>query len=756
MKRRIILFAMGLIVLATVSHSLGETGQDLQGIVSLNGSWQIAQGKNTEIPAENAFDRKIPVPGLVDLAEPAFTDLNSLIGYGQAYKEADHSRSYWAKPKVEQGVSFYYRRTFSIDSEVPALAQLKIHKVKYGCSVYLNGVHVGDGKRSFTPLHFNVTKALRGKKQDNELIIRVGGDLRDKSIAGYPDGFDKEKERYYPGIYDDVELLLRPAFSLDWIQVAPQPDVQGIVIKTQCRFISNWRAMKQANFGFVVRDPDTGNIVAKSYRKLSRARGRTGIGAYHNAQHSHFLSLPTAELWSPEHPKLYVLEVTLYERNKKTGIEAPVHSIHTRFGMRSFRINPVTGRAVLNGKERYLRGTNICMYRFFEDPKRKALPWDEKWVRGLFQRIKDLNMDSLRFTIGFPPDFWYDIADEMGIMIQDEYPFWDVTGILSDISEDTIVECFTAWMIQRWNHPSVVAWDAQNETNAQGRLLPVVDRVRGLDLCNRPWNGGYDNIYRYGDFHEAHDYHYLWAAFAPKERWPKTKEELPKMGDYAAKAKRWNYSIKKPVPTISNEYCSLWLNRDGSAAKLSEYFWPVFLGKSNSTEKRREWAARFLAQQTEILRHSRARLGIHHFVMLTFSDPGKSWTGDNFINLTGPDGPVLEPNVLTYFKDSFAPVGIMIDLWDQPTLAPGSTLKVPVSLINDLAGKWQGSLRLELRKGTKIVSEQDVKLELASLGKLIHDFELIIPKKTGSYELVAGIEMEGKKVNSYRVIHVEK
>jgi len=210
------------------------------------------------------------------------------------------------------------------------------------------------------------------------------------------------------------------------------------------------------------------------------------------------------------------------------------------------------------------------------------------------------------------------------------------------------------------------------------------------------------------------------------------------------------------VPLISNEYCSLWLNRDGSAARLSEYFWPLFLGSNNTTENRRKWAARYLAQMTEILRHSRARLGVHHFVFLTFSDSSRAWTGDNFISLVGPDGPVFEPNVLKYVPDSFAPVSVMIKLWDQPTFAPNSTIEVPVSMINDLHEKWSGEVTLEIRSNDKTISKQNINVELASLGKSIVKFNLKLPIQEGSYELIASIKLKNKQVLTHRTLHIKQ
>ena len=35
-----------------------------------------------------------------------------------------------------------------------------------------------------------------------------------------------------------------------------------------------------------------------------------------------------------------------------------------------------------------------------------------------------MHWNALRYCIGFPPEMWYRIADEEGILIQDEFPIW--------------------------------------------------------------------------------------------------------------------------------------------------------------------------------------------------------------------------------------------------------------------------------------------------------------------------------------------
>src|SRR5262249_43245597 len=70
-----------------------------------------------------------------------------------------------------------------------------------------------------------------------------------------------------------------------------------------------------------------------------------------------------AQLWSPESPNLYTLE-------SETGGD----TLSTRFGMREFRFDTATKRAYLNGHIYFLRGSNITLHRFFEDPLSGTLP----------------------------------------------------------------------------------------------------------------------------------------------------------------------------------------------------------------------------------------------------------------------------------------------------------------------------------------------------------------------------------------------
>ena len=153
-------------------------------VIDLNGTWQVAEGAMDSMPQQ--FEHTVPVPGLIDMAKPAFAEVG---------KKSDKRQAFW------------YRRTFTVEGSIPAVAMLKIHKARYGTKVWLNGQVVGEHLPCFTPALLDVKQALRGSGQENDLIVRVGAD-RESRPTDVPSGWDFEKYLYIPGIYDSVELIL--------------------------------------------------------------------------------------------------------------------------------------------------------------------------------------------------------------------------------------------------------------------------------------------------------------------------------------------------------------------------------------------------------------------------------------------------------------------------------------------------------------------------------------------------------------------
>ena len=345
------------------------------------------------------FDRTITVPGLITLAKPAFINPAPPL---PDRKTIDNNPELFYHQKDSLRETYWYRRTVNIAQDIPEIALLKVGKAMFGTRVYLNGTFIGEHLPCFTPGYFDLKKAIHNG--DNELIIAVGAS-RSSMPSDMPDGFDYEKVRYISGIFDNVDLILSGTPYVQNVQVAP--DIENKTARIQTKIMSGDKPAS-SKVEFLIRETASGKVVGA----FTTGKLDFGIGSDNTIDIK--IPIENCSLWSPEKPFLYTLEVS-----------TSADSYTTRFGMRELHFDPVTHQAMLNGKPYFLRGTNITLYRFFEDPLCDSLPWNYEWVRTMHKKFKnDMYWNSFRNCIGFPPEEWYNIADEEGFMIQDEFPIW--------------------------------------------------------------------------------------------------------------------------------------------------------------------------------------------------------------------------------------------------------------------------------------------------------------------------------------------
>jgi beta-galactosidase/beta-glucuronidase len=78
---------------------------------------------------------------------------------------------------------------------------------------------------------------------------------------------------------------------------------------------------------------------------------------------------------------------------------------------------------------------------------------------------------------------WYNIADEVGLMIHDEWRYFHDSDPQGNDLKEAEIE-LTRWVKQNLNHPSIVVWDNENEGDV---VLPtLLPELRKLDPT-RPW-----------------------------------------------------------------------------------------------------------------------------------------------------------------------------------------------------------------------------------------------------------------------------
>jgi hypothetical protein len=97
----------------------------------------------------------------------------------------------------------------------------------FGTRAILNGAWLGDHLPCFTPGLFDAHGALRAG--ENELVVRVGA-FRDAVPQHVPSGWDYEKCRFTPGIFDSVELILTGDPHILRVQAVPELDKQAVTV----------------------------------------------------------------------------------------------------------------------------------------------------------------------------------------------------------------------------------------------------------------------------------------------------------------------------------------------------------------------------------------------------------------------------------------------------------------------------------------------------------------------------------------------
>ena len=690
--------------------------EPMRNVVSLNGMWEIEQTRGSDAPPTH-YTAKAPVPGLVDMAIPAFADAG-----------------------IEPARTFYwYRRSFSLNQTIPETVLLKINKAKFSTTIYLNGKEIATHLPNYTPVTVDVRPYL---KAENELVIRVGGRAGQNSALAVT-GDAGETYRFLPGIYDDVSLILAGKPYMENVQVAPDINNQQVRVMVQ----------------------GAGEL---AYRVLESASGKE-VAAGTSSTNDFTIPLPGCKLWSPESPFLYSLEL-------KTAGDCNT----VKFGMREFRADSQTQRTMLNGKPYFLRGTNVVVFRFFEDADRGNLPWDRDWVRALFRSYKSLNWNSLRFHKGFPPEFWYDIADEEGILIQDEWPNHKRTKITAEVLE---VE-FREWMRERWNHPSVVIWDAANETWSAA-AMEAVKRVRSMDLSRRPWDLGWNeplsaddvteyHLYMFNRFHihgsmdeagnpngsakddgkvaalvAAADGNYFKTLMAlthhrPYSHGPRVEDPLTTPGPKRSPEKEY------PNPRIINEYGYLWLLRDASPTYLTADIYERLFGETTA-DQRRHIYARYVTMQTEYWRATRDFAGVMQFCGLGSSRKAEGTqpmgaTSDLFSDVKTL---AYVPEYKQAFRMSFSPVIAVLDFWDEVVNAK-QIESVKLVLLNDLAAEWTGPVTVRIEKEGSVVASKQMTTTIPPYGKTEESVALSAPLSKGSYRLVSSLNLAGEAVESIR------
>ncbi|MBI5474937.1 MAG: hypothetical protein HY961_21560, partial [Ignavibacteriae bacterium] len=575
----------------------------------LNGAWQLHPTNDESIPA--TWNHSVPVPAVVDCAEPHVD--------WKAFKYHWHRCEFSAPTSRE-------------------LTFIVIEQAMFGTHVWLNGTHVGEDIACYTSQEYDVSRILKvGEK--NELLVRIGqrSDLPEWSAVGN----DQERTEWLPGIWGDVQLVQCGNPRIKRVQVIPhiESSTAEVRVTVENRSLSEVAISLRSS----IHEKRSG----KEVTPVGNEEGLVAAGS--ERVFTTELKIPAARLWSPEYPFLYDVATTLRVGTTTTD------EVRTTFGMREFK---VVGRDFfLNGKKIYLRGGNIAFHRFLSDADRGTLPWNQEWVKQLLIDIpKSHNFNFCRNHIGQLYNRWYDIADEHGMLLQNEWMFWTTSGTPEQITKE-----FTRWLQDNWNHPSIIIWDALNECSDEVVQKQIVPEMKKLDPT-RPWESV--------DFVEEHPYIYSLGPVLNDRRFGFTRS--------------LNEIERATRPTMLNEFCWWWLDKEYNPSLLTRDVVERWLGRSWTKEQIIDHQSFLATELVELFRRMRVD-AIQPFVYLSNNaGPTAHWFEGDIKHLK------VKP-ILGALKNAFSPFGVSVELWDRHFVRNESR-DVRVFVFNDLAERRTGML----------------------------------------------------------------
>ncbi|MCI6753751.1 glycoside hydrolase family 2 TIM barrel-domain containing protein [Galactobacillus timonensis] len=395
-----------------------------------------------------------------------------------------------ADPSMYEGVFAYIRR-LRIRREEGMSYILHVEGAAHQAEVYLNGTLVGSHHCGYTAFAIDLSRTILDG--DNLLSIRL--DTReDPSIP--PFGFVIDY-LCYGGLYRDV-----------WLEVCPACHVEDtFILADMYRHIRVELTCTKGDpqpLSLAVMDPDTNRCLA-----LHEDESGSGVPEF---------NVPDAELWSPDHPKLYTLKV-MYGDDVRSYT----------FGFRSIRLGACRENVnddwiYINEEKTFLRGLN----------RHQSYPYVGYAMPSSMQvedaRIlkNELHVNTVRTSHYPQAQSFIDACDRLGLLVFTEIPGWQHIG---NQSWKQIAMTNTEEMVKQYrNHPSIILWGVRiNESQDDDDFYAVTNRIAHSLDPSRPTSGVryLQNSHLLEDVYAFNDFSYNGTGKGALSKKEVTKEEAP-------------------------------------------------------------------------------------------------------------------------------------------------------------------------------------------------------------------------------------
>lgn len=336
--------------------------------------------------------------------------------------------------------TIWYKRDFDYDLAPGRRLFLYFGAANYEAAAWLNGQRLGSHEGGFTPFNFEITDDVRGAS--NYLVLKVDNRRRRDGVPALNTDWWN-----YGGLTRDVFLVEVPeTFIRDYfLQLDPDSPNQ----------LAGWVQVDgiRARQRVTIRIPEAGVEIDVE----TDADG-----------HAAFRAEAVLELWSPEKPKLYDIEV-----------EAETDRLTDRIG---FRTIATRGHdLLLNGEPIFLRG--ICIHE--QAPQRDGRAFSYEDAHTLLSWARELNANFVRLAHYPHNEHTTRLADELGLLVWAEIPVYWTMDWENPATVQNAQNQLTEVIIRDKNRASVILWSMANETPfSQARLdflVALTETARSLD-----------------------------------------------------------------------------------------------------------------------------------------------------------------------------------------------------------------------------------------------------------------------------------
>ncbi len=484
---------------AAVAKPVAELKRAMSGSIpelSLNGPWKLQWAEKSE-GEKQGFHR----------AEFADGDWRSVQVPGSVHTQILQSPQYYARSaEWISEKEWWYRREFRVPLEMRGRRlKLRFDATDYYADIWLNGWLIGRHEGYVDPHQYDIT-AMADTEKENHLAVRVWTPVsyywrhRPYTVKGSYGAVDQKPDNITAeGITRPVRLIAGGPVSVRDFAVDTRLNEDGsadVVVDLELEAEARAR-QAEVTLRLIPRtfESATGLELKSSFPRISPD------GLYRMTLHIKDPKL----WWTWDHgkPDLYTLDVAVESGGRLSDRRSCAVGIR--------EIEHADWKFYLNGKRLFVRGTNYYYNLFLSEVKRADYERDLALIRAM-------NVNMIRLHCHFTNPEFYDLADELGILIwQDYLEAWYPEDRVFSLKAAALYDPHIRYVR---NHPCVAIWatsDEESLENYRDLTKHLEPRLYQLDPQRRPV---VRSTGRYGDEHVYHGWYggSIWQYTSMTER----------------------------------------------------------------------------------------------------------------------------------------------------------------------------------------------------------------------------------------------